>query len=107
MGRNESNRMDQRNCEKPVNHFLATSILHPSHFYPVTRLKNPPQISQVYFTLKVAKQRQVCIWTGGRMAASAFSMHYTMFSAWIVLTENCWQGDTVPVGTYLSSVKCF
>ena len=32
----------QRICEEAVNHFLATCILFPSHFYPVSRLKNPP-----------------------------------------------------------------
>ena len=32
----------QRICKEAVNHFLATCILYPSHFYSVSRLKNSP-----------------------------------------------------------------
>ena len=51
--RNASNRMDiaislQRIWEEAVNHFLATCILYPSHFHPVSHLKNPPQ--QLFLT---------------------------------------------------------
>ena len=40
----------QRIREEAVNHFLASCILYPSHFYPVSRLKNPPLYSILYIT---------------------------------------------------------
>ena len=50
----------QRIREEAVNHFLATCILHPSHFHPVSRLKNPPQyVSQMIQYL--ASKVHICI----------------------------------------------
>jgi len=54
VGGNAPYRMDiaishQRISEEAVNHFLATFILYPSHFYPVSRLKISLWISLTAF----------------------------------------------------------